>query len=157
MKQILFPKIVNNNYKGHKIAKWFLYLYVFRQIGASFVHMFTADGGAQSIASITLDAFSTDAAGAVISMFGMWGMEQLVIGLIIIVILTRYKSLIPAAWLVYSIEFIGRFMMKYITPGVPTTHTPPGVLLDYMFVPLAIIMLIVSVISTKKNMELIDE
>ncbi len=157
MKEILFPKTIDNTYKGHKITKWLLYLYVFRQIGAAFTHMFTADGGAQSIASITLDAFSTEAAGSVISMFGYWGLEQLVIGLIIIAILARYKSLIPAAWLIYSIEFSGRFLLKFIMPGVPTTHTPPGVFLDYFFVPLAIIMLIVSVTSTKKNKELLNE
>ena len=51
MKEILFPKIADNNFKGHKLIMWVLYLYVFKSLIAGAIHMFASDGGAQSIGS----------------------------------------------------------------------------------------------------------
>jgi hypothetical protein len=146
----LFPKIVGNNYQGHRIAKWLLILYVAKSLFAASVHMFAADGGAQSIGSVALDQFSLGGANSVITMFGLWGMEQLVIGLIAIVILLRYKALIPMMALVYVIEYTGRFTAHLYTPGLVTAHTPPGAVMDNILFPLAMIMLVLS-LKTKKD------
>lgn len=116
MIDILIPKIVDNHYKGNKIALWVLGFYVFKSFLASSIHIFAADGGAQSIASITLDAFTQGGADSVITIFSLWGMEQFVIGIIVLVILWRYKSLIPFAWAIYSIEYLGRFFIPMLKP-----------------------------------------
>ena len=156
MKNILFPKHPDNNYKGHKLAMWVLCLYVFRSFLAGFIHMFASDGGAQSIASINLDMFSDGASDTIITMFAMWGMEQFVIALIILVILINYKSLIPAAWLIYAIEFTGRWLIPMFKPGVQSTHTPPGHVIDYIFVPLSILMFIFALYTSQKRSKLTE-
>jgi len=150
MKEILFPKNADNNYKGHKLAKWVLYLYVIKSFFSGCVHMFAADGGAQSIASITLDSFTQGGADSVITMFAYWGMEQFLIGLIAVVVLWRYKSLIPMIWGVYAIEYSARYLLKFITPGVATVHTPPGAVADYVLVPIAIGMFLLALLSSRK-------
>ena len=104
----LFPKFANNTFKGHKFALWLLFLYVAKSILAGLVHMFFSDGGAQSIGSVSLDSFTKGGADSVITMFGLWGLEQFVIGLIALIILLRYKSLIPLLWGIYSVEYLGR-------------------------------------------------
>ena len=111
--------------------------------------MFAADGGAQSIASITLDQFSQGAADSVVTIFGLWGMEQAVIGFVAAIILWRYKSLIPFMALVYAIEYIGRFASHWYTPGVQSAHTPPGAVMDNILVPLALVMLFFSLRESK--------
>lgn len=148
---ILFPKIVDNHYKGHKIVLWILGFYVVKSFLASGIHMFAADGGAQSIGSITLDAFTQGGADSVITIFSLWGMEQFVIGIIVLVILWRYKSLIPFAWAIYSIEYLGRFFIPMLKPGFATDHVPPGAILDYILVPLAILMFVISIYTSKKT------
>ena len=50
MIDILIPKLTDNHYKGHKIAVWVLGFHAFKSFLASGIHIFTADGGAQSIA-----------------------------------------------------------------------------------------------------------
>jgi len=115
--------------------------------------MFAADGGAQSIASITLDSFTQGGADSVVTMFAYWGMEQFVIGLIAVVVLWRYKSLIPMICGVYAIEYSARFLLKFITPGVTTIHTPPGAVADYVLVPIAIGMFLFAVLSSMKSKE----
>ena len=57
MKRLL-PTVADNNYHGHKIAKWLLIFYIFKSFFAGCVHMFASDGGAQSIGSVTLDQFT---------------------------------------------------------------------------------------------------
>lgn len=154
MKEALFPKTADNNYNGHKLTKWFLYFYVFKSFFAGCVHMFAADGGAQSIASVALDSFSQGGADSVVTMFGLWGMEQFVIGLIAVVILWKYKSLIPMLWGVYAIEYIGRGIVgRFLTPGMITTYTPPGAVMDYVLIPLAIAMFLFAMYSSKKYTE----
>lgn len=145
----LFPKTANNSYQGHWLAKWLLIFYTVKSFVAGSIHMFTSDGGAQSIASIALDQFTQGGADSVVTMFGLWGMEQFVIGLIGLVILWRYKALIPMMTLVYAIEYIGRFSAHLYTPGVVTAHTPPGVVMDYVLVPLALVMLALSLWEKK--------
>ena len=111
--------------------------------------MFASDGGAQSIGSVLLDTFTQGGSDTVITVFGLWGMEQLVIGLIVLVILLRYKSLVPLAWLIYAVEYSGRELAHFYTPGLLTAHTPPGAVVDTILVPLAIIMFIFSLYTLK--------
>ena len=149
MLEKLFPQPADDNYHGHKLGKWLLIFYTVKSFVAGSIHMFAADGGAQSIASITLDQFSQGAADSIVTIFGLWGMEQLVIGFISAMMLWRYKSLIPFMALVYAIEYFGRFASHWYTPGVTTLHTPPGAVMDYILVPLALVMLVLSLRETK--------
>ena len=80
----LLPEIVDNNYRGHKIALWFFYLITIVTIIRSCIHVFKDDGGAQSIATIPLDTFSNGGAEAVVFIFAYWGLSQLMFGLSLI-------------------------------------------------------------------------
>lgn len=157
MMDVLFPESANNEFKGHKLAIWVLYLYIFKSFFAGLVHMFASDGGAQSIGSVTLDSFTQGGADSVVTMFGLWGMEQFVIGFIALALLMRYKSLIPLIWAIYAVEYTGRALSHIFTPGLVTDHTPPGVMVDNVLVPLAIVMFIFSIYTTKKNEEIGSE
>lgn len=151
MMNILLPEVADNKFKGNRIAYWVLWIYVFKSFFAGFVHMFASDGGAQSIGSVKLDSFTQGGADSVVTMFGLWGMEQFVIGLIVLVILWRYKSLIPLAWAIYAIEYSGRALSHAFTPGLVTENTPPGVMVDTVLVPLAIAMLFFAIFTTKRD------
>ena len=137
----LFPQPADDNYHGHKLGKWLLIFFTVKSFVAGSIHMFAADGGAQSIASITLDQFSQGAANSIVTIFGLWGMEQAVIGFISAIILWRYKSLIPFMALFYAIAYFGRFASHWYTPGVQSANTPPGAVMDNILVPLALVML----------------
>ena len=80
MMDVLIPESANNEFKGHKLAIWLLYFYIFKSFFAGLVHMLASDGGGQSIGSISLDSFTQGGADSVVTMFGLWGMEQFVIG-----------------------------------------------------------------------------
>lgn len=47
MLEQLFPKTIDNTYRGQKIALWFFYLITAVWLWRSQHHMFATDGGAQ--------------------------------------------------------------------------------------------------------------
>jgi len=63
--------------------------------------LFSADGGAQSIATI-----DTKVAGGdnIIAVFGQWGATQLLLALLLWFLLLRYRGVLPLVILVLLIE-----------------------------------------------------
>jgi len=104
----MFPKQLTNDYKGSLIAKWVFILLTIVTIGRSLIHAFAPDGGAQSIATIPLDSFTQNGAATVILIFALWGLSQLLLGFIYIVVLWRYQTLVPFMYLLMIVEYIMR-------------------------------------------------
>jgi hypothetical protein len=71
------------------------------------------------------------------------GLSQLLIGIIYVAVLWRYKALIPLMYLLMILEYGLRIVLGTLKP-IETTSTAPGAIGDYVMVPLAIIMLILS-------------
>lgn len=136
----LFPKVADNHYTGHPVALWVFVALTIVTIIRSLIHMFAADGGAESIATIPLASFTENGAAAVVLTFALWGLSQLLIGLIYVVVLWRYRSLIPLMYLLIIFEYAMRIVLGELKP-IETTGTAPGAIGDYIIVPLASVML----------------
>ena len=139
----LFPKTITNNYRGAPIAKWVFVAITVLTIGRSLAHILLPDGGAQSIATIPLDDFTANGAAAVIHIFALWGLSQLMFGLLYALVLWRYQALIPLMWLFIMIEYGGRLLLTFAKP-FEIVGTAPGAVGNYVFIPLALIMLVLS-------------
>ena len=121
----LFPSPVDNDYQGHSVALWLFVPVTVVTIVRSLIHMFRVDGGAQSIATIPLDTFSDAAATVVILIFSLWGLSQLLLGLLYVVVLIRYRALVPLMYLTLIIEYFGRLGLGFWKP-MQTLERPPG-------------------------------
>ena len=139
----LFPKRIDNDFRGHPIALWVFFPVTIVTLGRSLVHMFYADGGAQSIATIPLDAMSANGAAAVILIFALWGLSQLLLGLIYLAVLWRYRALLPLMYLLLILEYGGRIGLGIWKP-MQTLETPPGGPGSLVFVVLGVAMLALS-------------
>ena len=144
MLEKLLPRQVANNYRGHPLAKWGLVALTAMTVARSLIHMFAEDGGAQSIASIPLAKFTAAGADALITLFALWGLSQLIIGLVYALVLWRYQSLIPLMYLLFSFEYFMRLIAGAYTPTVETAHTPPGAIVNIVFLPLGLVLLFLS-------------
>jgi hypothetical protein len=143
MLEHLFPQNKTNTYRGNPIAKWVFIMLTIVTIARSLVHMFSSDGGAQSIATIPLDSFSINGADAVITIFALWGLSQLLIGILYGIVLWRYQALIPLMYLLMIFEYGMRIVLGAIKP-IETTGTAPGSIFSAIMVPLTIFMLVLS-------------
>lgn len=94
MKKI-YPEIDNQRYTGSLMAKWSLLPIFAFTLVRSLLHIFLKDGGAQSIATIPLSSFSLEAQGAVIQIFGLWGLSQLITVLFEMVLFMFRDDFIP--------------------------------------------------------------
>jgi hypothetical protein len=102
--------------------------------------MFRSDGGAQSIATIPLDSYTPEGAAAVILLFAYWGLSQLLLGLLYVLVLWRYRALVPLVYLLLFLEYAGRMALAAWKP-IDTLSTPPGAIANPLASMLALVML----------------
>ena len=139
----VLPKEINNTYQGRKIALYLFYFFTIMTVVRSLIHVFAPDGGAQTIATIPLDSFSNEGASAVILIFSLWGLSQLIMGMFYVIVGLRYKSLIPLMYLFILFEYVMRLILGVLKP-IETTGTAPGAIINFIFPPLVIILFLLS-------------
>ena len=146
---ILLPAKADNTLRGWKFPFYVFILITVIGTVRSFIHILSPDGGAGSIAGMNL---AVTGANEVIFAFALWGAEQLIYALIQWVVILRYRSLVPLMWAVQLLETLGRMLIGRIKP-VTFAHTPPGAIGNYVFVPLCVLMLALSLWSACKQKE----
>ena len=149
--KLLFPKTVDNCFAGNKIALWLFYLVTIVTLWRSQHHLFAPDGGAQSIATIPLDTYSTGASSAIIGVFALWGLSQLLIGFIYAIVCVRYKSLIPFMYLLGIIEYATRAFVIGVQKPIETVSNAPGAVANIPFIIVFILMLFLALWKQDKN------
>lgn len=81
-----------DDYRGSRLAFYFLIFVAVVSTIRSLVHILAPDGGAGSIAGLAVDV----AGGAnIVAMFGQWGASQLILALFYWLAILRYRSLVP--------------------------------------------------------------
>lgn len=138
----LFPQLVDNTYRGYKLALWLFALLVFMKVAMSLNSIFNGYMVASSADGIPLDTFTSAGARTVVSLFALLGLSHLMICLLCILVLTRYRSLVPLMFALLLLEHLSRKLILLFLPIV-RTGTPPGffvnlVLLAVMMVGLAL-------------------
>lgn len=144
----LFPKTIDNRYRGQRLALWLFYPLIAVTLWRSQHHIFAADGGAQSIATIPLDTFGGDGAAAVISAFALWGLSQLLLGLVFLLVAIRYRALVPLCWLLVVLEYGGRVLIG-MWKAMPTEETAPGAAAALPLAGIAVLMVALSLWPSK--------
>jgi len=125
------------SYFGAMAAFWLTALYLVVITVRSCIHLFSADGGAQSIATI-----DTNVAGGdnIIGVFGQWGATQLLLALLLWVLLLRYRGLLPLVILTLLVEPLLRALSGNLKP-LETMGTAPGAALNWVAVPILAVLL----------------
>jgi hypothetical protein len=107
----------------------------------------TADG-------IPLETFGAEAASTVMLLFASWGLILLVLSLLGIVVLIRYRAMVPLMYLLLSIEQIGRKGLSLANPivrAVETEGIPLGVLINWGVMAALVIGLALSLATPRKD------
>jgi hypothetical protein len=145
--EIILPKTIDNSIRGSKIPFFVFAMYAILSTVRSCIHIFSADGGAGSIAGLDLTISGAD---GIIFAFALWGSSQLLFAIIQLIVVLRYRALVPLMYLMLILEIILRQLVGIMKP-VTFAHTPPGAIGNQLLLPLAIIMLILTVWSSFKQ------
>ena len=127
-------------FQGFRPIRLIAVLYMLVMVARSCVHLFAADGGAQSIAGIDI---SVEGGDNIIAIFHQWGAVQLILALLLLVLFFRYPGLTPLILLTLAIEPVMRFIAGQMM-RLTTTGTPPGKTLNAAAFALLLILFIAS-------------
>lgn len=144
----IFPAQFDNVYRGNPIALWLFYAFTAVTLWRSQHHITAADGGAQTIATIPLDTYTQGGAQSIITIFALWGLAQLAMGLIMMLAAIRYKSMVPLLWLLIILEYGGRRLIGIYKP-LETIETAPGQTAAYVLPIFALVMLVLTLLPEK--------
>ncbi|HEV7668054.1 MAG TPA: hypothetical protein VGS22_05990 [Thermoanaerobaculia bacterium] len=139
----ILPDRIDNTYLGHPLAVWLLAAVVFMKSGIALGTLFNGRVAAQSADGIPLNTFGADGAQAVVALFAIWGLAQLVINLFGILALTRYRAMIPFMFLLLLVEHLARKSVLWWKP-IARTGTPPGPYINLALVALMVVGLALS-------------
>jgi hypothetical protein len=138
-KPSLLPEISEDD-KHSSIAFYFLMLVAVVGTVRSLIHIFAPDGGASSIAGLTL---SIEGGANLIAIFGQWGASQLLLALFCWLAILKYRSLVPLMLLMVVIEQLLRIAVGLLKP-VEVVSPPPGSIGTLILLPLALAALLLS-------------
>ena len=124
MKKII-PDTIENRIPNNKFVYYFTWLLVAFNFFRSLEHIFNENGGAESIAGIPLDSYSSEAASNIISIFAQWGFSQLVLACILLLVVLKMREFIPLMLLIIALENILRGAVGLYKPLI-LGDAPPG-------------------------------
>lgn len=124
MLERLFPRIADNHYSGHRIGLWLSWLMLVK-IPMGMNVMLNAPYVARTADGVPVDTFGSAGATAFLFAFAAWGLCQLVLGLLCLVVLLRYRSLVSLAFLALLLEQLGRMTLRSYWP-VERVAAPGG-------------------------------
>src|SRR5579859_2744885 len=99
----VFPRQIDNNFRGYRLAIWLLGFYALIKILQGTVSVFNTASTAIGADGIPLDTFSQAARATVVSMFALLGLNLLVLPLQAFLVLVRYRAMIPMMYLMMLI------------------------------------------------------
>jgi len=120
----ILPRQVDNTYRGYKVALWLFGLLVFMKAGISLAASSTATLRRVPPTGSPWTHSRPPARGRS-SLFALWGLSQLMICLLCVLVLVRYRAMVPFMFALLLLEHLSRKLILQIMP-IDTTGAPPG-------------------------------
>ena len=114
----IFPKQFDNTFRGHWLGIWILVPVVLLElvIGAnSIINTRTVAMGADGI---PLDRFGAEAATTVISLFALLGLSRVLLALLGVMALIRYRAMVPFIYLLLLVLQLGSKALLLLHPAI---------------------------------------
>lgn len=145
----LLPRHVDNTYHGYKLALWIFAVLVFMKVSMSLNSIFNGYFVARSADGIPLDTFTPAGAQTVIAIFALLGLSQLMICLLGVAVLARYRALVPFMFALLLLEFLSRRVILLVLPIV-RIGALPGYVVNLVLLALMVVGLALSLRSHDK-------
>jgi hypothetical protein len=141
---MLLPPSTNAQYGGAPLSAWFLALAAVLTIGPALVHSILPDGGAQTIAGLQLGASRE----VVIGVFRWEGATQLALGLAMLAVAIRYRTLVPLFLCFLALEHGVMALQGWVLSPPSNGHHPPEHYGSLVFAPLAVLFLVLALLPS---------
>jgi hypothetical protein len=121
----LLPRRLDNTYRGHKLALWLFGLLLLVRGAMGVNTIFNGHSVLTSADGIPLDTYPPAAARTIVSLFALLGLSHLTILLLGILVLVRYRSMVPLMFALLLLDHLGKRLILQFLP-IARTDTKPG-------------------------------
>jgi len=126
MLERVFPSAADFTYRGSRIALWLLGLVLFVKLAIALGSIFNGHYAATVADGIPIDSYTPQGAQAFLSLFASLGLSQLMSGVFGVVLLLRYRALVPLFLLLLLIEYVARKGIAAYIPFERSGQAPGG-------------------------------
>jgi len=147
MFKAFLPQRVDNGYRGNKLAPCLFAVVVLLKVYVGFHSIFKGNVMARSGDGIPMGSLPSAGAQAVVSLYALWGLEQIAICVLCLLVLVRYRALIPLMFALLLAEQLVRKLTVHLLPLSPSATAGESVGLSpfpYGFLILIVVGLILS-------------
>ena len=146
----LFPRRADNDYSGYKAALWIFGLILLLRVTMSVNSIFNGHLVASAADGIPLDSYTPAGSRAVVSLFATLGLAQLALCVVGILVLIRYRALIPFLFTLFLLEHLGRRLISRLLP-VARVGQPPGIVVNLILLSLMVVGLALSLLKPGRS------
>jgi hypothetical protein len=139
----LLPQRLDNTYSGQRLALWLFALVVTVKIFQSLLAIFNGPFVLASADGIPLDTYAPAAAQTVVAVWALSGLYRLIIFLLCLLALARYRSAIPFMFALLALLFLAAELILTFIPIV-RAGTPAGPIMNRILFAVTIIGLVLS-------------
>ena len=136
-----------HTFAGMRLVRPLTMLVLLPVVVRSCIHLFSADGGAQSIAGIDI---SVAGGSNIVAIFHQWGAIQLILAVLLLVIFFRYPGFTPLVLLTLLADPVMREVAGTIAP-VTAVGTPPGAALNAPAFAVVLLLLLLSLFNRSQK------
>jgi len=149
----IFPKQFDNTYRGHRLAIWLFALIVLMELSMGANSIINTRIVAMSADGIPLDQYGAGGADAVIALFAIAGLFRVLLALQGVVVLIRYRAMIPFMYLLLLILHLGSKALLLLNPvaksGVSTAQL--GSAFVYAIIGMLLIGFVLSILNKSNS------
>jgi putative Mn2+ efflux pump MntP len=146
MSSPLLPRHADNEYRGRKVALWIFGLVVFVKLAMGLNATFNGRSVAATADGIPLDTYTPAGAQAFVSVFALLGVAHVVLGLLCVLVLVRYRTLVPVMFAFLLLEHLGKRLVVRMLP-IERIGAPPASVINLALFTLMAVGLALSVWS----------
>src|SRR5262249_7651132 len=126
MLERVFPSAADFTYRGSRIALWLLGLVLILKLAIALGAIFNWHYAATVADGIPIDSYTLQGAQAFLSLFASLGLSQFMLGALGVVLLVKYRALVPLLLLLLLVEYVARKGIAAYIPIVRTDRAPGG-------------------------------
>jgi len=104
----IIPKQANNNYLGSPIAFYGMTLFVLLMTFSAYMHFLQPQYAANEIANIIVFESVPDPNHIIYMAFSLWGLQQVSFIILNVIILFKYRNLIPLMYILWIFTWLMR-------------------------------------------------
>ena len=120
----LLPPVVDNTYRGSKVALWLLGLLAAVKLAMGLNGIFNGRTILSTADGVPLATYPADAAQTAVALFAIWAWSLFLLALLAVLTLVRYRSMTSFMFALLLVEHTGRKLILQVNPIIRSGNAP---------------------------------